>query len=78
MKRRTFLTAGTNAIVAGGLTGLATPPAHSVEVPLSTENGKVPSLLREYTEEDQRRRLNNIAACTQSIRSAVRTHLDTD
>ena len=78
IKRRTFLTAGTRAIVAGGLTTLGTESTHGVEVPLVAPHEKVPSLLREYTNDDHGRRLSNIATCTQSIRSAMRTHLITD
>lgn len=78
MKRRTFLTSGTNAAVAAGLSGLATPSAHSIEISPSTAKPKVSSLLREYTQDDHRRRLDNIAICTQSIRSAMRSHLIAD
>lgn len=78
MKRRTFLTAGTNAAVAAGLSGLAAPSAHAVEISPSNGKSKVPSLLRDYTQDDHRRRLNNIAICTQSIRSSMRNHLITD
>lgn len=78
MNRRTFLTAGTSAVVAGGLTSFATTSAQSEQVSRSVPETKVDSLLREYTEEDHRRRLKNIAVCTQTIHAAMRTHLITD
>ncbi len=78
MKRRTFLTTGTQAIVAGSVAGLSTPAVQAIETPISSPSDPVASLLRGYDREDHRRRLSNVATCTQSIGSAMRTHLITD
>lgn len=78
MKRRTFLKAGTSGLAAGGLTAVSGSPATALERANSTTAPTVSSLLRDYTQEDHRRRLTNIATCTQAIRSCMRDHLITD
>ncbi|MBI2424829.1 MAG: hypothetical protein HYV27_18510 [Candidatus Hydrogenedentes bacterium] len=78
MDRRAFLTTGTQAALAGGLLGGVAFPAAGVEVDSAIHGGPLHALLREYTAEDHRRRLANIAVCTQSIRACMRQHLITE
>jgi len=72
------LKAGTQAVVAGSVAGGVAPDAHGLESPRDSEGTSVASLLRDYTAEDHRRRLQNIATGTQSIRSCMRQHLVND
>lgn len=75
MRRRQFLKLGTQAVAAGSLASVSGRAAAAAqEGPISG----APSLLRDYTEEDHRRRLQNIGACTQAIRGCMRKHLVTD
>lgn len=82
MDRRTFLKTGTQAVVAGGVAGGLTagtmPEAAALEVPRDAAGAQLASLLRDYTEADHRRRLQNIATCTGAIGSCMRQHLITD
>lgn len=79
MRRRQFLKMGSRAVVAGSVvstTGTVAVADGNASAPEAAEKG--PSLLRDYTQEDHRRRLQNIAVCTQSIGSCMRKHLVTD
>lgn len=71
MDRRQFIKSGAQGAAAASV-GLTASPTEALGVTPSS-----PSLLRDYTEEDHRRRLENIAVCTQSIRTAMRKHLIT-
>ena len=80
MDRRTFLKTGTGAAIAGGVAGTAgtATVASALDVSRSAANANSHSLLRDYTAEDHRRRLENIAIGTGAIRSCMRKHLITD
>lgn len=76
MNRRGFLKVGTQATVlgalgAGGPTALAATgrPANELQTP---------ALLRSYTADDHRRRLQNIALGERGVRACLRKHLITD
>lgn len=75
MDRRDFLKAGTGAMLAGSVAGTPSGPACAQS---AGEAPRVASLLRDYSAEDHRRRLQNITVCTGAIRSCMRTHLITD
>lgn len=80
MRRRHFLKMGTQAIVAGSVASCSARsivPRKDGQEDMSGSAVR-PSLLRDYTQEDHRRRLQNIGACTQAIRSCMRQHLVTD
>ncbi len=72
MDRRDFLKVGSQTVIAGSL---ATSPAGAEpnETPTAA-----PSLLRTYTQEDHRQRLQNIGIATRAIRSCMRKHFITD
>ncbi len=75
MDRRVFLKTSTGAAVTGGIGGVVsvsqagqTAGAHS----------NAPAVLKSYTAEDHRRRLENIGRCHRAIRSCMRKHLIAD
>lgn len=74
MKRRHFLQVSAGSVMAGA----AVPQGPSAAAQSATVQPAIPCLMRDYSEEDHRRRLRNIAACTASIRSCMRNHLITD
>jgi hypothetical protein len=78
MRRRQFLKMGTHAVVLGAAASAPVRAASPQGTGSSTETPRTPSLLRDYTEEDHRRRLENIGVCTRAIRSCLRKHLITD
>lgn len=77
MRRRQFLRLGAQAAAAGGIvaTSDGTVAAAQEDVPKPPGGA---SLLRDYSEEDHRRRLQNIGICTRAIRGCLRKHLVTD
>ncbi len=79
MDRRDFVKKGTHGIAFGTFGGLTFSGAEANQgIGVTPARGvPVPSLLRDYTEEDHRCRLLNIAFCTRSIRSCMRKHLIT-
>lgn len=80
MKRRHFLQLGAATTAAGSLWSATNAAAfadtQNLTAGLATDSR--PSLLREYSEEDHRRRLQNIGRCTRSIQSCMSKHLVTD
>ncbi len=76
MDRRSFLKTGGQAVVAGSVASGFSPAASGVEVVSTPSEGD--SLLGDYTAEDHRKRLENIARCTRAIRSSMREHFVTD
>ncbi len=79
MARRGFLKTGSQAIAAGSIV-LATRPAPAAQpqrLPDKTQRAPLPSLMRDYSEEDHRQRLQNISRGTASIRHCLRQHLIT-
>lgn len=53
-------------------------PRIEAEAPRPAQDPKTASLLRAYSQDDHRRRLQNIATCTDAIRSCMRQHLIAD
>jgi hypothetical protein len=81
MDRRQFLTTSTVAAAAGAAISLpinTTQAAGSPEAKPPAGASKAPAILASYTADDHRRRLKNVAACTQKIRKCMRKHLITD
>ncbi|MFV2067531.1 MAG: hypothetical protein ACC645_11170 [Pirellulales bacterium] len=75
MDRRGFLRTSTGAAVTGGIGRVTT--ASLAGQPQLSSSPRSP-LLRSYTAEDHRRRLENIGGCHRAIRSCMRKHLITD
>ncbi len=80
MHRRGFFKSGSQAIAAGsialGSSALVSAKAEAC-VPSATSD-RSPSLLRDYSEQDHRNRLQNIGLCTTAIRDCMRKHLVTN
>jgi len=75
MDRRAFLKTSTGAAVAGSISGaVAVSQGGQTSLPYSG----TPAVLKTYTAEDHRRRLENIGRCHKAIRSCMRKHLITD
>ncbi|NOX54975.1 MAG: hypothetical protein GXP27_11175, partial [Planctomycetes bacterium] len=79
MDRREFIKAGTTAAAAGAAVCLPINPTQAADG-RGTESaaGASPAILASYTAQDHRRRLQNIAYCTQRIRTCMRKHLITN
>ncbi len=79
MNRRSFLKTGTGGITAASMGMPATQLAARGEdsTAIHTYSEGTPSLLHDYTEEDHRLRLENIAVCTRSIHACMKKHLIT-
>jgi hypothetical protein len=76
MKRRDFLRTG---VGAAGLIGTASGSANAA-APQTASNAiakETPAILKSYTAEDHRRRLESIRFCREGIRSCMRQHLIT-
>lgn len=79
MDRRQFFKTGVAAAAAGAAVSLPTGAAPAVESrSAKPDAAKAPAILVSFTAEDHRRRLKNIAACTQKIRKCMRKHLIAD
>src|SRR5580765_4922858 len=77
MNRREFLKTG--ASVAVGATASAGCAGTSAQAPSHDSVSRVtPGVLNDYSSEDHRRRLMNVALARGSIRSCMRKHLVTD
>ncbi|NUQ63498.1 MAG: twin-arginine translocation signal domain-containing protein [Pirellulales bacterium] len=75
MDRRTFLKTSTVAAVAGTTGGAAVP---SQAAPTRPPQSAASAVLKSYTADDHRRRLENIGRCRRAIRSCLRKHLVTN
>ncbi len=75
MDRRVFLKTSTGAAVTGSIGGMVSVSQAGETQPL---HSGAPPVLRSYTAEDHRRRLENIGRCHRAIRSCMRKHLITD
>lgn len=73
MHRRHFLKMGAGVTAAGTVLSGSAGADDAAERDAAAASQ--PSLLRDYTQEDHRRRLQNIGRCTQSIRTCMRKHL---
>lgn len=81
MDRRQFLKTGAKAVAAGAAISvpISATPATGVSAETATSGtSKSPAILVSYTADDHRRRLTNVAKCTQKIRKCMRKHLITD
>ena len=76
MHRRGFLQTGALGVAAGALASPAAASATTVDV--AAVRSEAPAVLKSYTAEDHRRRLQNIGVGTQSIRKCMRKHLITN
>ena len=79
MDRRSFLKSGGRAVAAGTIAGaVSTASTQKPEIAIAkaaTIPPATPSLLRDFTAAQHRRRLENIARCTSTIQSSMREHL---
>jgi hypothetical protein len=76
MHRREFLKTGTQAAVAGSLVSALT--STSVAAVSSSQSTGTPAILKHYTAEQHRRRLENIGMGHRAIRTCLRKHLITN
>ena len=75
MHRREFFKTGVHAAALGSAVSLSAGPGLAGTSP--ARRPQASSLLRDYTAEDHRRRLENIGRCQRGIRSCMRQHLIT-
>jgi hypothetical protein len=81
MNRRDFFKTGTKAAAAGAAMSLPLSVPQATGAPAAggaAASSTAPAILATYTAEDHRRRLKNVALCTQKIRRCMRKHLITD
>ncbi len=81
MNRREFFKTGTKAAAAGAAMSLPIIASEATSSPaavIAARSAKAPAILADYTAEDHRRRLQNVAICTRKIRQCMRKHLITD
>ena len=74
MDRRTFLSTSTGVAVTGSMGSVGTV-SRGGQTPARLSD--TPAVMKNYTTEDHRRRLANIASCRKAIRSCMRKHLVT-
>lgn len=81
MDRRQFFKTGVTAAAAGAAISLPSTAIQAADSPSpkpASAASKSPAILVRFTADDHRRRLKNIATCTQKIRTCMRKHLITD
>jgi hypothetical protein len=85
MQRRDFLRTGVQAAAAGAVASVSSRSAvaaagvsGSPDASNAANTADTPAILKSYTAEDHRRRLQNIAVCTRDIRKCMRKHLITN
>ncbi len=76
MHRRDFFKTGLQAASVGAAVSL--PPSSSLASAEVAGSTPVSVVLKQYTAEDHRRRLQNIGLCTHGIRTCLRKHLVTN
>ncbi|MDD4870973.1 MAG: hypothetical protein PHR77_10470 [Kiritimatiellae bacterium] len=76
MHRRDFLKTGVQAAAMG--VALSAPKALAMGSARPVDTSRIPTILKSYTAEDHRRRLQNIASCTREIHNCMRKHLVTN
>ena len=76
MDRRHFFKAGAQAAVAGAT--VSAPVLCSAAAESPGDDSTAAAILKSYTAEDHRRRLDNIGFCTRRIHTCLRTHLVTN
>ncbi len=78
MKRRDFLKTGVGGGAAGLIAAAGAACASSQAAAAEPIKGDAPAVLKSYSAEDHRRRLQNIGFCEKNIRSCMRKHLITN
>lgn len=76
MHRRDFFKTSVQAAAAGGVISVC--PSSGLAADGAAGDADTPAVLTSYTATDHRRRLQNIAVCTQEIRTCMRKHLVTN
>ena len=76
MNRREFLKAGT-AVTAAGVVASAESGPTAGAAPAESHTTTTPAVVKDYTAQEHRRRLENIALCERGIRKCIRKHLIT-
>ena len=76
MHRREFLKTGAQAAVAGSM--VSSLASTSVAAVSSSQSAGTPAILKDYTADDHRRRLENIGVAHRTVRSCLRKHLITN
>jgi len=76
MNRREFLRTGTQATLLGSAVSTSRATAVAAEAP--SRKPPTPAVLADYTAEEQRRRLQNIALGERGVRACMRRHLITN
>jgi len=76
MLRRDFLQTGAAVAAANALAPAAAASGTAVDLP--TFRSDAPAVLKSYTADDHRRRLQNIGVCTRAVRRCMRRHLVTN
>jgi hypothetical protein len=76
MDRRQFFKAGAQAAVVGA--AVSAPVRSSLAANSPGDDSTAPAVLKSYTAEDHRRRLEKIGICTREIQTCMRTHLVTN
>ncbi|MFH1920624.1 MAG: twin-arginine translocation signal domain-containing protein, partial [Planctomycetota bacterium] len=76
MKRRDFLKTSAQAALAGAAAAASVRPVSAAEGDAGEAHAA--SILKSYSAEDHRRRLQNIGVCERGIRSSMRKHLVAD
>ncbi len=76
MDRRQFFKTGAQAAVAGAV--VSAPVRSSLAADSPVGDSGTGAILKSYTAEDHRRRLENIGICTREIQTCMRSHLVTD
>jgi hypothetical protein len=81
MQRRDFLKVGVQGAAFGAAVSLPADFSRAAEnsaVEILPGGDGVPAILKSYSADDHRRRLENIGHCTRGIRKCMRTHLITN
>ena len=81
MDRREFFKTGVAAATAGAAVSIPNSSMRAAAAPatqIATAAAATPAIMKTYTADDHRRRLTNIAICTQKIRTCMRKHLITN
>lgn len=80
MDRREFFKAGVAAAAVGAASSRCIRSSRAADATAAgvADVAGTPAVLREFTDDDHRRRLRNIGICTQRIRTCMRKHLITN
>ena len=78
MDRRAFFKTGAAAAAAASIPGRASHGGAPPAAQIASAAAGAPAILASYGADDHRRRLMNVAICTQKIRTCMRKHLITN